>query len=212
MRMSNSVPQWQQIALYAVSGALIISLLFRVPYLGRALRALVSVGALSVCLFVLLQQAPYQPWLTPLLERSGLDRQAIVGDDVQLQMAPDGHFWARVELNGYETRMLVDTGATLTALSVETARRAGVAPTPGGVPIVARTANGVVQAYPASADTVRIGPLTATDLKVAVSPALGRVDVLGMNFLTRLETWRVEGRVMTLSPRPAAAPPRPARR
>lgn len=199
--MLSTIPEWRQIAFYAIVAALILSLLFRAPYVGRALRGLVSFGALAAGLFLLLQQAPYLPWVTPLLERTGLDTQKIVGDEVQIDMAPDGLFWARVTLNGYEARMLVDSGATLTALSPETARRAGVVPASGAPPIFARTANGVVQARTASVADVVIGGATASNLKVAISPALHGVDILGMNFLGRLESWRVEGRRLILTPR-----------
>lgn len=199
--MLSTMPQWQQAALAALVAALVLSLLFRLPYVGRGLRALVSFAALAACLFLLFQQAPYQPWLTPVLQRLGLDSQEVAGGEVRVRMSPDGLFWVRVTLNGHETRMLVDSGATLTALSVETAERAGVRPAAGVAPIFARTANGVVQARPASVDEAVIGgAMAARDLKVAVSPALGRVDILGMNFLGRLAGWRVEGRTLILTP------------
>src|SRR3546814_4577440 len=41
-----------------------------------------------------------------------------------------------------------------------------------------------------------LGGITARDLKVAISPALGDIDVLGMNFLSQLASWRVEGRTL----------------
>lgn len=198
--MLSTIPEWQQIAFYAIVAALVLSLLFRAPYIGQALRGLVSFGALAACLFLLLQQAPYLPWLSPLLQHTGLDTQKILGDEIHIDMAPDGLFWARVTLNGHETRMLVDTGATLTALSPQTAQRAGIAPATGAPPIYARTANGVVQARPASIDELVIGGATASNLKVAISPALNGVDILGMNFLTRLARWRVEGRTLILTP------------
>src|SRR3546814_12173135 len=45
-----------------------------------------------------------------------------------------------------------------------------------------------------------LGGITARDLKVALSPALGDIDVLGMNFLSQLASWRVEGRTLILVP------------
>src|SRR3546814_5511507 len=56
----------------------------------------------------------------------GLDSQQVVGKEVRIPMARDGHFWADVELNGTKRRMLVDSGATVTALSETTAAAAGV--------------------------------------------------------------------------------------
>ena len=199
--MLDSLPHWQQLALFAVVAALGLTLLFRLPYVGAALRHVVSVAVLALCLFVVAQQLPYQPWLAPLLARAGLDGQEVTGEEVRIRMSPDGHFWARVRLNGVETRMLIDSGATLTTLSTETAARAGIRPEVSLAPIVARTANGVVQAQPARAESFSLGPISASDLKVAISPSLGPVDVLGMNFLVRLASWRVEGQTMVLTPR-----------
>ncbi len=202
--MPDALPHWQQLALYAMAAALLLTLLPRLPHVGRALHSVLSFGLLALCVFFLLQQAPYQPWLAPLLARVGADRQVVSGQEVRLRMSPDGHFWAPVTLNGVETRMLVDSGATLTTLSVDTAQRAGLSPTPGLAPIFARTGNGIVQARPASVDELRLGGLTATDLAVAISPSLGPIDILGMNVLVRLASWRVEGQTMILTPHPQA--------
>lgn len=205
--MLDLLPHWQQLAVYALGAALLLTLLPRLPYVGRALHTVLSFGLLALCAFFLLQQAPYQPWLAPLLERAGFDSQEVVGEEVRIRMSPDGHFWARATLNGTETRMLVDSGATLTTLSVDTAERAGLVPTAGLAPIFARTGNGIVQARPSTVEDFQIDGITAADLNVAISPALGPVDILGMNFLTRLASWRVEGQTMILTPRPAAPGP-----
>ena len=47
---------------------------------------------------------------------------------------------------------------------------------------------------------LRLGDITARDLAVVVSPAFGDTDVLGMNFLSRLKSWRVEDGVLVLVP------------
>ena len=47
--------------------------------------------------------------------------QSVVGSEVRIPMADDGHFWARATVNGVERTMLVDSGATVTALSTGTA-------------------------------------------------------------------------------------------
>ena len=36
-----------------------------------------------------------------------------------------------------------------------------------------------------------------------ISPALGTIDILGMNFLSQLASWRVEDRTLILVPRAA---------
>ena len=126
--------------------------------------------------------------------------QAVTGSETRIGMSPDGHFWAQVALNGVERRMLVDSGATVTGISADTARAAGIEVDEGGMPVMVNTANGTVLVKRAKAGTVRVGSIATTDMTVYVSPAFGDTDVVGMNFLSRLESWRVEGRTLVLTP------------
>jgi aspartyl protease family protein len=199
--MPDSIgPEWQQIALYAIGAAVLLVVLQRIPFVGRIIRFALSVGLLAVCLDLLLQQALYEPSLGRIAGSLGLDRQEVVGKEVRIKMAPDGHFWANVSLNGAKRRMLIDSGATVTAISDTTARAAGIDGKTGMVPVMMRTANGVVQARTGTIEEMRLGNVTARRLKVVISPALGGLDVLGMNFLSKLASWRVEGRTLVLEP------------
>jgi aspartyl protease family protein len=103
--------------------------------------------------------------------------------------------------------MLIDSGATVTAVSQETAARASIASDAEMVPVVLRTANGMTAAQTGTIRELRVGNVTARNLKVVSSPALGGLNVLGMNFLSRLASWRVEGRTLIMVPNnPQAAP------
>lgn len=141
------------------------------------------------------------PIVTDIGERLGIGGQTVVGDTVRIQMSEDGHFWARVTLNGVEKRMLVDSGATITALSEATAAEIGIEPNAVGFPVVINTANGSVTARRGRVERVSLGMLETKDLGVVVSPAFGDTNVLGMNFLSRLGSWRVEGRTLILEPK-----------
>ena len=196
-------PDWQQIAIYAVAAALLIFVLQRLPFVGRIFRFLFSFALLALFLFLLIQQAPYQPELARITERIGLDDQEVVGREVRVRMARDGHFWVNATINGVSRRMLIDSGATLTAISDETARLASVDRDVNLAPIVLRTASGMVPARPASVDELRVGNIVATNLKVVTSPGLGDLNVLGMNFLSKLQSWRVEGQTLILVPEAA---------
>jgi aspartyl protease family protein len=193
-------PDWPRIALYALGGALLLMLLFRLPVVGRLLRFAFSLGLLAVALFILIQQAPYQPQLGRVAERFGLDPQVVTGREVRIRMARDGHFWADATINGVRRRMLIDSGATVTALSERTAAEARVEGNLGPVPVVLQTANGMAPARTGSVEELRLGNIVARDLKVVVSPAFGNMEVIGMNFLSKLASWRVEGRVLILVP------------
>jgi aspartyl protease family protein len=192
--------EWQQMAIYAVGAALLLILLMNIPYVGRIVRGLLSVAMLAFCLFLLMQHGPYQPDLARIMTRLGLDNQQVVGDEVRIRVSPDGHFWANAQINGTPRRLLIDSGATITALSTQTAASAGIEMDMSPIPVVLRTANGSVAAQTGSIETLRIGSIEAKNLKVVVSPALGDMDVLGMNLLSQLAAWRVEGRTLILTP------------
>jgi aspartyl protease family protein len=205
--MWSTVPQWQHLALYAIAAALIIMLLQRLPVVGRFVRFAVSLALFAFFIFVLLEQAPYQPELSWLTSSLGLDDQKVSGKELHVQMAPDGHFWAIATINGVRTRMLIDSGATVTALSEATVRAAHVDTGTTLTPVLLRTANGVAPAATGSIDELRVGNILARNLKVVTAPGLGGLDVLGMNFLSKLQSWRVEDRTLVLVPHhPQSAP------
>ena len=199
---------WNELALYAVGAAVVLVILFNVPYIGRALRALFSFALLAFAIFLILQQAPFDAGLSRITASLGLGRQQVVGDEIRIPMSRDGHFWAETHINGTGRRMLIDSGATVTALSEATAAAAGVAPDATLVPLLLKTANGTVRADAGTVDRIEIGGIEARKLKVVISPALGDTDILGMNFLSELQSWRVEGRTLVLTPKTATAPGR----
>lgn len=201
-------PEWQHVAVYAVMAAVALMLLQRIPYVGKAIRLAFSAGVLAFCFFLLFQQAPYDPRLARIASKLGLDRQQVAGGEVRIRMAPDGHFWANATVNGVKRRMLIDSGATVTALSQDTAASAGVQGSSGLAPVVMQTANGVTVAQTATVDEIKVGNITARRLNVVTSAALGSLNVLGMNFLSKLASWRVEEGTLILvphHPQPVAA-------
>lgn len=198
--MPSILPQWQQLAIYAVGAALVIILLQRIPVVGRIVRFAISLGLMAFLIFILLQQAPYQPELSRLTSSLGLDDQHVSGKELRVRMAPDGHFWATASINGVKRRMLIDSGATVTAISEETAREAGVKTGTNLAPVMLRTANGVAAAQTGSIDELKVGNIVARNLKVVTAPGLGNLDVLGMNFLSKLQSWRVEDNTLVLVP------------
>jgi aspartyl protease family protein len=168
---------------------------------GQLIRSLATWGAIGLVVWVGVANRHHINALVANVSSTlGLDEQQVAGETVRIRMAPDGHFWARVSLNGVERRMLVDSGATTTAISQETAQAAGVATDANGFPVMIETANGTVEARRGRIERLGVGPLHTDDLGVVVSEAFGSMDVLGMNFLSRLKSWRVEGNVLVLEP------------
>ncbi|WP_374297758.1 TIGR02281 family clan AA aspartic protease [Sphingomonas sp.] len=126
--------------------------------------------------------------------------QRVEGSQTRIRMGEDGHFHADVTVNGVTRSMLIDSGATTTALSVNTARAAGLDLEESPFPRMLQTANGPVAARTATASSVTVGSIDTRDLTVVVSPAFGDQDVLGMNFLSRLGSWSVEKGELVLTP------------
>lgn len=113
---------------------------------------------------------------------------------------PDGHFRVAGTINGEPVMFLVDTGASLVAVSDALARRAGLA---GGERTTFRTAGGVREGRIARADSVllRGGP-GVSNLRVGIGLAGLDEDeaLLGQNFLQHFDV-RLERSQMVLAPR-----------
>ena len=95
---------------------------------------------------------------------------------------------------------MIDSGATTTAMNAKSAAEANVEIDSAGYPVIISTANGQVTAKRANIQSMEIGPHKLTDHKVVVSENFGDTNVLGMNFLDSMKSWKVEGNVMTLQP------------
>jgi aspartyl protease family protein len=172
----------------------------RVPVLRIVMSLLSWLVIIGVLVVVVGQRERFDPYLQRVASLLKLDDQNVVGRETRIRMAADGHFWAQVTLDGVPRRMLVDSGATVTALSTRTAQAAALDVRNSAFPMILETANGQISAQTASVRELRLGDIAARDLAVVVSPAFGDTDVLGMNFLSKLKSWRVEGRTLILEP------------
>ncbi|KTT73080.1 retropepsin-like aspartic protease family protein [Sphingomonas endophytica] len=186
---------------------LLLGVLFVAAVVARrapVLRTIVSlafwVGAGLLLYATVAERGRFDPWLGRAAAALDMDDQKVAGEETRVSMSRDGHFYVRARIGGVERRLLVDSGATVTALSPATAAAAGVEVKPAVFPVLLKTANGTIKADTGEVRELRFGNVVARDLAVVVSPAFGDVDVLGMNFLSRLKSWRVEGRTLILTP------------
>ena len=85
-------------------------------------------------------------------------------------------------------------------MSQGVADRAGLLPRRGGLPVTVNTATGPVSAELSTIGELRFGNVAARGLDVVIAPSLGKTNVVGMNLLSRLASWRVEGNTMILVP------------
>lgn len=130
----------------------------------------------------------------------GAPVQTVEGQALRIAVAADGHYWVDGTINGTPARFLIDSGASVTALSEETAKAASLNVDRDGMPLIMQTANGKVEAWRSNVASLAIGPVRASDLPVVISPAFGPVNVIGMNMLSRLKSWGVQGGEMVLTP------------
>ncbi|MES2419971.1 MAG: TIGR02281 family clan AA aspartic protease [Pseudomonadota bacterium] len=184
-----------QFALYAVMLILPMSALVarRLPVKPVVKMALAWVAIFAVGVVIASQRDRLSGLKTLIAD------QQVNGTETRIRMAEDGHFWADVDIDGVRRRMLIDSGATTTALSTATAKAAGLDSDESPFPVIISTANGDVSARTATAKRVTIGTITATDLGVVTSPSFGDTDVIGMNFLSKLGSWRVENSMLILT-------------
>ena len=196
-------------ALIAMACAFVGTLIARrLPRGARILRLGGNLGLAAVLALTAAQFARVSnPSLELALPRFGMPEQAVEGAETHVAMAADGHFWIEALVNGEPRRFLVDTGATLTAVSEEFAQASGVEPTVGRMPVQLRTANGSMPARLATIDRLAFGNVVARDLDAVIAPGIGDMNVLGMNFLSRLKSWRVEDGELILVPHHPQATP-----
>ena len=119
------------------------------------------------------------------------------GSSVELRAGQNGHFLTQAEVNGRSIDVLVDTGASMVALTYEDAERAGIYLKSSDFTQGVSTANGIARVAPIMLDRVSIGGITVRNVRAAVSER-GRLQttLLGMTFLSRLD--RVDMRSGTL--------------
>jgi len=125
--------------------------------------------------------------------RSGSEDRALA-----IRQSTDGHYYVSAGINGIDVRLLVDTGATVTVLSVRHAERAGIFPNPADYTANVRTASGISKAAP-----IRIRELSIGDARLENVPALvmqtpSDLSVLGVGTLQRFKSYEVRDGVLTL--------------
>jgi aspartyl protease family protein len=99
---------------------------------------------------------------------------------------PNGHFLVDARVNGAPIRFLVDTGATVVALTQEDARAAGVLNGMLSYSLAVQTADGVAHAAPVTLREIALGQMTQEEVPAIVMEKSAALSLLGMSFLRRL--------------------------
>ena len=164
-------------------------------------------GALTVALawvaiftggFVLFTFRDDLGWMMQRLRAEATGAPVEQGEEIRIPMAIDGHFWVEGRVNGLPVKFLVDSGATMTTIGRRTAERLGVSVNPQRDQLV-RTGAGVIRVSSGRAESLAVGPIERTNVPMHVADNED-LNVLGMNFLSSLDRWGVEGRWLVLEP------------
>jgi aspartyl protease family protein len=167
----------------------------RLP-LGKALKmALIWVGIFGLFFVIFAFRSDFTKF-GQRLKAEAFGSAIADGPEVRIPIGEDGHFWVDAMVNGHAGRFLVDSGASTTTISRELAQLAGVPDT--GQHIVVDTANGPAPATEAYADRLDVQSISRTDFPVDINDR-DQTNVLGMNFLSSLKGWKVEGNYLVLT-------------
>jgi len=120
----------------------------------------------------------------------------VAGREVRIPMAIDGHFWVEGAINGVPVKFLVDSGATVTTIDRATALRSGAIVAEARDQLV-RTGNGMINVSRGRAQSLRIAAIERDNVGLHIVDG-DEMNVLGMNFLSSLSRWSVEGRWLIL--------------
>lgn len=182
---------------------LMAAMLMAGALIGR--RAPIAKGITSILAFVVIFAAGFivfsfrddLNYVAQRLQAEATGRPVQVASDViRVPLAVDGHFWIQAEVNGVPVDFLVDSGATMTTIGRKTAALAGVPVSEQRSQLV-RTGNGLIRVATGNADEVMLGDIERRNVRMFVADG-DELNVLGMNFLSGLTRWSVEGRWLVL--------------
>lgn len=126
-------------------------------------------------------------------QRSGADSASKPSGAVELRAVRHGHFVTTAYLNGRPIEVMVDTGASMVALTYEDAESAGIFVRPSDFTHRVSTANGVAKVAPIHIDTVDIGDIRVRDVKgVVTERGAMKTTLLGMTFLGKLSKFEMQ--------------------
>jgi aspartyl protease family protein len=146
--------------------------------------------------------SPDRPMLASQREDAGEAApapRASAGRTVELRAGAHGHFYSRIHVNGRAVQAMVDTGASIVALTYEDARNAGVHIRDSDYTHRVSTANGVARVAMVTLDSVAIEDIVVHDVRAAVAePGKLTKTLLGMSFLGQLRRAEMSRGVLVL--------------
>ena len=172
---------------------MLISRRGQVARLGTTLLAWVAIFGAGFVLFTFRDDLGF---VLQRLKSEATGAPVVQSGQLRIPQAIDGHFYIEASINGRPVRFLVDSGATMTTIGRATAARARV-PVSDQRNQMVRTGNGIVRVATARAASFDIGIIRRSNVGLHVADS-DEFNVLGMNYLSSLKRWGVEGRWLIL--------------
>ena len=119
--------------------------------------------------------------------------------DHALERQADGHFYASALVDGASLRMMVDTGASVIALTAADASAAGLYWDDAEVRPIGQGASGTVYGVPAQLDEVEIGGMVRRNVAAVIIPEGLRISLLGQSYLKQISGVEIADNRMILS-------------
>jgi len=120
---------------------------------------------------------------------AGTTHAASTAVEIVLPVGLGGHFTSAGSINGRQVQFMVDTGATLVAISQAEADRIGLDYRSAQRGLT-QTANGAVPVHRLSLGMVRVGDVEVANVDAVVMPATMPYVLLGNSFLSRFQMRR----------------------
>ena len=108
------------------------------------------------------------------------------GGGHSLQRAGDGHFYADATVAGMPVRLMVDTGASVVALTADDAAAAGLHWDEADISVIGRGASGDVYGVPATLSEIDVGGIVERGVPAVIIPEGLDVSLLGQSYLSRV--------------------------
>lgn len=158
-------------------------------------------GKVITVLFWLLMMGSLTLFFNGFIQQRDNPNRALQATDsvtgqVTLERNRAGHYLAPGLINGYPVNFLLDTGATHVSVPAGLAKEAGLKQ---GRRSMVSTANGVVDVYQTTLDSVQLGGIHLTNIRASINPHMSdEVVLLGMSFMKHLDIIQRDG-MLTLT-------------
>lgn len=173
--------------------------MIRFDFQATAVMAMATVSSLSVAFWLSHADAQSEAHAATVSEVSSA-RSPAHGSAAQVLKAADGHYWAEAKIDGRSIRVLVDTGASVVALTRDDALRLGLKLTAEDFTRTVQTASGPARAAPVTLKSIAVAGTEVENVQALVVENGLAQSLLGMSFLGRLSGFEATPVGLTLRP------------